>query len=90
MPRGKRSLPEGITFKGTHRQFKQRKRAELRELRKAFNRVAHGCALTPIRRVEVVQTFVPTRERMKSIYIGDIGDVIDEWIRHCSVKEWGR
>jgi hypothetical protein len=91
MPRGKRSLPEGITFKGTHRQFKQQKRAELRALKSAFKKVQHGCALTPIRRVELPSHHIMTLgSSTRAVYIGDVGDVLDEWIKACSVKNWGR
>jgi hypothetical protein len=89
MPRGKRSLPEGITFKGTHRQFKQQKRAELRAVKKALRAVAHGCALTPIRRLEVDRgmagAFMPGY-----VYMSDVQNIVDQWIKQCSVKNWGR
>jgi hypothetical protein len=81
MPRGKRVLPKDIMFKGTHRQFKQVKRAQLRNLENALNLLYCGSAYAPMG---------PVMRGEHRLYVGDIQDLINAWRKRMSVKEWGR
>lgn len=57
------------------RQWKNRKRRELRELCKAFDKFRIGCYYTP---------------SGTNGEVGRVGEILDEWKRQFSQKEWGR
>ena len=58
----------------TEREFKQLKRAELREVKKAIGILRRGCAFMPLYN-SAIETLDATVER---------------WIEECGVKRWGR